>query len=70
MKKNKFIVFVLSFIGALFVFAIILHTFETRGGSPLSWAEIFDDWLIFFISSVIMAILVTILWTSHHSNNE
>ena len=70
MKKNKFFVFALSFVGALFIFVTILHIFETRGGPPLSWAEIFDDWLFFVISSVIMALLVTVLWISHHPKNE
>jgi hypothetical protein len=64
--KKKLSIFALSFIGALLVFVTILHTFETRGGGPLSWTEIFDDWLLFVISSAIMATVATILWGSNH----
>ena len=61
MKKNKLIVFIVSFITYVVVAVLIDHNFESKGVPPQTWFEIMKDWPFYLISGVLIAGLCTCL---------
>jgi len=65
MKKNKVCFFFLCFIGFMLIMVIVLHTFETRGGAPMTWKEIILDWPFFLVTGCILSGLATAVYSTN-----